>query len=87
MSFSYERHRATQIPARQALDDVSICIRKGAITALIGESGSGKSTLARLILGLMKPSAGSIQLNGRELTRMRRYPREYPGASKSCSRT
>ncbi|WP_040952245.1 ABC transporter ATP-binding protein [Gorillibacterium massiliense] len=44
----------------KAVDEVSFTLRKDEIFALIGESGSGKSTLAELIMGLQKPTAGSI---------------------------
>ncbi len=43
-------------------------LRAGRCLALVGESGCGKSTLARLLLRLEEPTAGTITLNGRELT-------------------
>jgi peptide/nickel transport system ATP-binding protein len=43
-----------------ALDSVSLSVEKGEILGIIGESGSGKTTLAKLILGLLKPTSGSI---------------------------
>jgi phospholipid/cholesterol/gamma-HCH transport system ATP-binding protein len=39
---------------------------------VLGQSGSGKSTLLRLILGILKPTSGSVQFQGREVTQMRR---------------
>jgi len=39
---------------------------------VLGQSGSGKSTLLRLILGILKPTAGSVQFQGREVSKMRR---------------
>ncbi|TWG53204.1 ABC transporter ATP-binding protein [Aminobacter sp. J44] len=77
LSFSYSQTLAARgNVASRALDDVRINVRSGSITALIGESGSGKSTLARLIVGLLRPSTGSIKLGGQELGRFRRYPLE-----------
>ena len=47
-----------------ALNGISITLKKGATLGIVGESGCGKSTLARVISGLEKPSAGSIQWDG-----------------------
>lgn len=52
----------------KAVDGVSLAIPQGQIMALVGESGCGKTTLGRAILQLEKPTAGSIQLHGQELT-------------------
>jgi glutathione transport system ATP-binding protein len=52
----------------QAVDGVDLDLRAGRCLALVGESGCGKSTLARLLLRLDEPTAGTITLNGRELT-------------------
>ena len=51
-----------------ALDDVSLDIADGSLTALLGPSGSGKTTLLRLIGGLEVPDAGTITLLGRDVT-------------------
>lgn len=52
----------------KALDDVSINIYRQEILGLVGESGCGKSTLARLILGLEKPTKGTIRFEGIDLS-------------------
>jgi sulfate transport system ATP-binding protein len=52
----------------QALDDVSIDVDGGALTALLGPSGSGKSTLLRIIAGLEWPDTGEIRLAGEDAT-------------------
>jgi sulfate transport system ATP-binding protein len=54
-----------------ALDDVSLDVPSGSLTALLGPSGSGKSTLLRVIAGLESPDAGSVFLSGREATGLR----------------
>jgi sulfate transport system ATP-binding protein len=52
----------------QALDDVSVEVGSGSLTALLGPSGSGKSTLLRIVAGLEQPDAGEILLAGEEAT-------------------
>src|SRR3954447_16056243 len=50
--------------AVQAVDDVTLVLRRGRGTALVGESGSGKSTVARLLAGLYPRTGGDIRLHG-----------------------
>ena len=52
-----------------ALDGVSLTVDNGEVHGVIGHSGAGKSTLVRCLAMLERPSAGSIQINGQELTR------------------
>ena len=51
-----------------ALDDVSIHIPDGSLTALLGPSGGGKSTLLRIVAGLEMPDSGSVEINGQDVT-------------------
>ena len=52
----------------RALDDVSVDVQSGSLTALLGPSGSGKSTLLRIIAGLEWPDSGEIRLAGEDAT-------------------
>src|SRR5262249_61567955 len=60
-----------------AVRDVSFTIAadKAEIVTIIGESGSGKSTLARMILGIHLPTAGTLELYGRNVAKAWRAPR------------
>jgi sulfate transport system ATP-binding protein len=53
-----------------ALDDVSVSIPSGQLTALLGPSGGGKSTLLRIIAGLEQPSGGSVAIEGVDATHL-----------------
>jgi len=54
----------------RAVDDVTIDLRRGEVLGLVGESGSGKTTLGRTILGLVSATSGSVEFEGREITKM-----------------
>jgi peptide/nickel transport system ATP-binding protein len=51
--------------AIQAVKGVSLTLARGETLGIVGESGSGKSTLARMLVGLERPSAGSVVIEGR----------------------
>src|SRR3984893_1783236 len=53
-----------------AVDGVSFSIDQGETLGLVGESGCGKSTVARTVLRLVEPTAGSIKLDGADITRL-----------------
>jgi sulfate/thiosulfate transport system ATP-binding protein len=51
-----------------ALDDVSLEVETGSLTALLGPSGSGKSTLLRIVAGLEQPDGGEVSISGEDAT-------------------
>jgi len=52
----------------QALQDVSLTVPPGQVTAVIGANGAGKSTLLRTLAGLVRPEAGRVTFNGDDIT-------------------
>jgi oligopeptide/dipeptide ABC transporter ATP-binding protein len=54
----------------KAVDDVSLSIAPGETLGLVGESGCGKTTLGRAVVRLVEPTAGSVSLDGAEITRV-----------------
>ena len=61
VSFSYDKQQ-------EVLHGITLSIKPGTMTALVGPSGSGKSTIAKLIAGYWDVTSGSIKLGGHELT-------------------
>ena len=51
----------------RALDDVSLFVRTGTVTGIIGHTGSGKSTLVQLLNGLSRPTKGTVLLDGEDI--------------------
>ncbi len=66
---------AKRFGAIEALRDISLQIRKGAVTAVVGPNGSGKSTLLKILLGLVKADSGQIVFQGTDLNGQPDYRR------------
>ncbi|MFD0891078.1 ATP-binding cassette domain-containing protein, partial [Streptosporangium algeriense] len=72
------RGLSAEYGTRRVVDDVSFAVHAGETVGVVGESGSGKTTVARLVMGLMRPAAGQVRLNGSpwsELPERERRPR------------
>ena len=61
VSYTYGKGTPFEI---KALDDVTLTVREGSVTGIIGHTGSGKSTMVQLFNGLERPSAGRVLLDG-----------------------
>jgi peptide/nickel transport system ATP-binding protein len=71
LSVAGGRPRLYRPPGRApAVNDVSFAISPGEVLGLVGESGCGKSTLGRLLLQLLRQSAGSVEFDGADLARL-----------------
>ena len=60
----------------QALKDVSFCVHRGEFIGIIGHTGSGKSTLMQQLNGLLKPTSGSVILDGQDIWSDRKLTRQ-----------
>ena len=66
-----------------ATDDVSFAVQPGARQALIGPNGAGKTTLINLLTGVLKPTAGQVLLQGRDVTHLAPSARVKMGLSRT----
>ena len=66
----------TYPPDVHGLKDISLRIRPGEFVSIVGQSGAGKTTLAKLLIAEERPTRGSIEIGGWDVTRIR--PREVP---------
>jgi branched-chain amino acid transport system permease protein len=63
----------------RAVDDVSLSVQRGTLTGLIGPNGAGKSTLLALLAGTLRPSAGKVIYEGRDITGLPAFRRARLG--------
>lgn len=64
---------------RRVVDDVSVSVCEGEVVGLLGANGAGKTTTFYIFVGLENTEAGSVQLNGRDITRLPMYLRARLG--------
>ena len=55
----------------KALDGVSLCVEQGKFVSVVGTSGSGKSTLLHMLGGLDRPTSGSVEVDGQDISRLK----------------
>ena len=66
-----------------AANDVSLAVASGARHALIGPNGAGKTTLINLLSGFLEPSAGTVELQGQDVTRLAQHQRVKRGLART----
>jgi oligopeptide/dipeptide ABC transporter ATP-binding protein len=62
--------RRLPAPPIRAVDGISFDLRQGEVLGLVGESGSGKTTTGTMLLGLLRPTAGTVEIGGKPLDQM-----------------
>ena len=67
----------------QAVDDVTFALQPGEVVGLIGPNGAGKTTLVNLVTGVVRPSAGIVRFNGRDVTRQRPWQAARGGLART----
>ncbi|BAS11358.1 lipopolysaccharide export system ATP-binding protein LptB [Arthrobacter sp. Hiyo4] len=63
----------------QVISGVSMTVREGAVVSVLGHNGAGKTTLLRAVVGLLKPMAGRITLDGEDISALRPHQRVARG--------
>ncbi|HYH39968.1 MAG TPA: ABC transporter ATP-binding protein [Azospirillum sp.] len=77
------RNLQREFGALRATDNVSFRLERGARHALIGPNGAGKTTFINLLTGVLTPTAGSIYLDGVDITRTKREQRVHKGLART----
>jgi len=72
-------HVAKAYKARRVVEDVSLTVRRGEAVGLLGPNGAGKTTVFYMITGLVRPDAGTIELDGHDVTNLPMYRRARLG--------
>jgi ABC-2 type transport system ATP-binding protein len=62
--------------SKTAVDDITFTVRPGLVTGFLGPNGAGKSTTMRLIVGLDRPTSGTVSIDGKRYSQLRAPLRE-----------
>ena len=81
------RELTKRFGAHAAVDGVDVEIRRGTLHAIIGPNGAGKTTLFNLLSGELRPSEGTVEFAGRDVTRLDATSRSQLGMGRSFQRT
>ena len=76
-------HVGVRFDALKAVDDVSLHVRRGERRVIIGPNGAGKTTLFNAITGVVPPTSGRIEFDGRDVTRLPPHRRAACGISRT----
>jgi ABC-2 type transport system ATP-binding protein len=74
------RHLTKQYGARVAVNDLTLEVRRGEIYGFLGPNGAGKTTTIRMCLGLIRPTAGQVEILGRDVAREGKQVLPHVGA-------
>jgi branched-chain amino acid transport system ATP-binding protein len=77
------RNLGLDIGGARIVADVSLEVREGELVGIIGPNGAGKTTLFNLLSGLVRPTAGTVELDGRDVTRQAPHRRTQAGLGRS----
>jgi ABC-2 type transport system ATP-binding protein len=78
-------HLSKTFGAVRAVDDLSFSVQPGRVTGFLGPNGAGKTTTLRILLGLVRPTAGSATIGGQQYARMPRPMRIVGAALEAAS--
>ena len=79
MSVLRATHLAKSYRKRQVISDLSVEVESGQIVGLLGPNGAGKTTAFYMIVGLVPPDAGTVTIDGRDITHLAMHQRAHAG--------
>src|SRR5258708_28759364 len=77
------QHLRKPVGGLGAVEDVSLAVKRGHVHSIIGPNGAGKTTLMNLLSGIFKPTSGTIQYDGQDITDAPLYRRAQLGIGRS----